>query len=62
MLSKFPHGVVYLRTNDWYVGRWRTLSNWCDLTYGAGNWEYIQERFVFKTEPDKTMFILKWKF
>jgi len=47
-------------SGDWYGTVWPDYSNWCNQTYGAGNWEYFYGQFLFKTQEDAFMFKLKW--
>lgn len=36
--------------------------NWCEKTYDPGKyyWDYVTMRFVFKTEEDRMLFLLRW--
>lgn len=36
--------------------------NWCEKTYDLGKyyWDYVTMRFVFKTEEDRMLFLLRW--
>jgi hypothetical protein len=58
----FPYCVPYPRTGNWYCV-WRELSSWMTDNFGkcAVNWEYMDEKFWFKTAEDKTLFLLRWK-
>lgn len=56
----FKYRVQYLRTKDWWSFRWRELCEWCNATYGVRKWEYIDESFAFRTDEDRTLFMLKW--
>jgi hypothetical protein len=60
--KKFPYTVNYPRTHEWYdnKGDWYQLSGWCDSMIGKDNWEYIHEKFRFKTESHKMWFKLRW--
>lgn len=62
---KFPYTVKYGRKDydDWYAGRWPSIADWCNSTYGIDKWEWdhVSEYFMFKQESDKVMFILRWK-
>jgi hypothetical protein len=59
----FPYCVSFPRTDDWWNGEWRDISNWCSETIGGvvTHWEYMDKCFWFKREEDKTLFLLKWK-
>jgi len=57
----FPYSVKYPRTQNWYNGDWRKLSNWCNgIGKCAVDWEYMNECFLFTRERDKMLFLLKW--
>jgi hypothetical protein len=58
----FPYHVKYSRTDNWYNGDWKELSDWCSLSIGkcAKDWEYMNECFLFTKEQDKLMFIMRW--
>lgn len=60
----FPFSLAWKRHRmlfgDWYTSEWPLLSKWCDSTFGFGNWEYIEERFRFKTEEDFMLFTMRW--
>lgn len=55
--------VQYKRTSDWWNGRWQELAEWCDNTFGDGNWDWnhMSQEFLFNTESDKMFFMLRWK-
>jgi hypothetical protein len=48
------------KSNDWYGKIWPDYSEWCNQTYGWGNWEYYYGQFLFKREEDATLFRLRW--
>lgn len=54
-MQKQKHGIA-----DWYSKIWPDYSDWCNQTYGHGNWEYYYGQFLFKREKDATMFRLRW--
>ena len=56
----YRYHVPYKRRLNWYPTVWRELSDWCTETYGWGHWEYIDEKFMFETEEQKTLFVLRW--
>jgi hypothetical protein len=58
--SQFKYGVSYKRTPDWWSDDWADISDWCNSTHGAGNWEYINQHFLFQKQSDLTVFVLKW--
>lgn len=58
--TAFPAKVFYPRTQRWYEDDWRNLSTWCTTTYGQGNWEFINNNFLFKSEGDAMLFKLRW--
>lgn len=33
---------------------------WCENTFGHGNWDVDISRWYFKSEEDRTMFIITW--
>jgi len=48
---------------------WRPCVEWCEKTFGGGigatasgpGWRFVGEGvFEFKTEQDRTLFLLKW--
>jgi hypothetical protein len=49
-----------LSSADWYGQVWPDYSEWCNQTYGRGNWEYFYGQFLFKNEQDATAFRLRW--
>jgi hypothetical protein len=68
VIDNYPYRIKYPRTRNWWVhtetggvGQWAVLSQWCNTACGWGNWEYIDEYFMFKKEAVKTMFLLRWK-
>ena len=62
-LSEWPVRVISARAAmehkhnswDWYGTVWPDYSNWCNQTFGAGNWEYFYGQFLFKKEEHATM-------
>jgi len=62
-MKQFPYNVRYPRTSGWYnnLGDWYQISTWCAHTFGQGNWEYINQYFMFEQESHKTLFLLRWK-
>ena len=61
-MKYFPYSVEYLRTRNWYnvTGDWYQISTWCTQTFGQGNWEYINQCFMFEQESHKVVFLLRW--
>lgn len=45
---------------DWEGKVWSDYSEWCNQTYGWGNWEYYYGQFLFKREEDAALFRLRW--
>lgn len=60
MSKQYPYSVKYPRTANWWGRDWGLRSSWCTDAFGIGNWEYDHEHFMFKTEEDKLMFVLRW--
>jgi hypothetical protein len=62
MSNPFRYRVEFRRTGDWYDsgGKWYEISTWCNRTFGAGNWDYFYDGFVFEKESDYMLFKLKW--
>ncbi len=65
---KYPYkSHQFFRGTNWWSnqnggpGEWKILSDWCNYTIGDDLWEFEDNRFVFKTEADLTMFMLRWK-
>jgi hypothetical protein len=54
----FPYDVSRLATPESVP--WRDIVEWCDQTYGDGNWDYFNSKFHFKTERDLMLFKLRW--
>lgn len=60
---QYPYRASFPRTGDWYSseGTWYRISTWCNTAFGAGNWNYYGNDFVFERESDYMLFILKWQ-
>jgi len=58
--NTYPYRVKYRRTVNWYNHDWGELSTWCNETFNKGEWDYYNNRFVFKHEVDCSLFILRW--
>jgi hypothetical protein len=54
------YSVPYKRTGKWWVGDWYTLSTWCNENFGQREWDYMNERFMFRQEEHQTLFMLRW--
>ncbi len=39
---------------------WYDVCDWCDQTFGSGEWEYFNNEYRFKTESALMLFTLKW--
>ena len=50
----------YVKGSDWYVNVWREMSSWCTQAFGHGEWEFSDNRFIFKTQAHLAFFILRW--
>ena len=48
------------QSSVWYTEIWPNYSEWCNDTYGRGNWEYYYGQFLFKNDKDALLFRLKW--
>jgi hypothetical protein len=59
-MKTLQYRVSYPRTHDWWSGHWWMISSWCINNIEHGEWDYINEHFVFSQESDKLMFVLKW--
>jgi hypothetical protein len=54
------------RDHNWYannrdLGTWYKLSTWCTDTAGSGQWEFLNQQFIFKREEDLLAFRLRWE-
>lgn len=58
----YPHAIKYPRTPGWWGSgdKWYQLSTWCNSHSGEREWEYYDEYFMFKTEQELLLFILRW--
>jgi len=54
------HRVNFRQTETWYSGNWQDISKWCDEVIGPNDWSFYNSFFVFNTEHQKLMFLLKW--
>ncbi len=57
--------VPYPRQINWWPsaghnGHWYELSTWCNEAFGQGNWDYINQCFLFEAKEAETLFKLKW--
>lgn len=57
---KEKQALQHQQSSNWYTVTWPNYSDWCNATYGRGNWEYYYGQFLFKNEKDALMFRLKW--
>lgn len=59
----YPYLVDYPREPGWWGSgdKWYQLSTWCNEHFGQHCWEYYDETFMFKTEREKLLFLLRWK-
>ena len=60
MHSMYKYRVPYKRTQHWWNKDWADISEWCNKTFGAGNWDYYYDGFVFEHERDYMLFKMKW--
>lgn len=65
-LLKFEH-LVPIEHYDKPQAIAELMHDWCNETFGDDQWDYsfiedpkIEDVFKFKTEKDRTMFLLKW--
>lgn len=56
----YRYRVPFKRTAKWWDKDWGEISDWCNQTFGRGNWEYYDSSFVFEHERDFMLFKLKW--
>lgn len=54
-------GPVIFKGPDWFTVQWREYAEWCNASYGPGNWEFFEHRFLFKTEADLVLYLLRWE-
>ena len=61
-MKEWNYSVKYKRTLNWWgdKGDWYQISTWLNATFGSGEWEYINECFVFQKESNKRWFLLRW--
>lgn len=59
---KAIYRIKFTRKQPWYTteGEWWATSTYCNENFGNGNWEYINEYFIFKHEEDMLLFKLRW--
>jgi hypothetical protein len=55
--QKFPY-VVVINQNEEDV-LLTNIKSWCNQTFGKNVHSYVNS-FSFKTEQDRTLFLLKW--
>jgi len=73
MKNKFSGWYVASVISPVYNGKlyqgWRPCMEWCEKTFGGGigstaygpGWRFVGEGvFEFKTEQDRTLFLLRW--
>ena len=36
------------------------MKEWCNATLESSSWHYLQGKFFFRNETDRTMFMLRW--
>ncbi len=59
---KYPwRSSLITKGSDWYVNVWREMSDWCTQAFGRGEWEFYDNRFIFKTQAHLAFFLLRWK-
>ena len=60
-MQRYPHHVPFKRTSDWWDsgGTWYQISTWNNANC-THCWEYVNEKFMFKTAQEKAWFILRW--
>jgi hypothetical protein len=74
--TDYPHrSKKVVRGNYWYVasngkeGQWyqyytwcnETIGRWCSIDDGESQWEFMNDRFLFRREADLLLFKLKWE-
>lgn len=47
------------KDRSWY-DVWIERSKWCNATYGQGNWKFYNYRFLFRSEKDLMLYLLRW--
>lgn len=64
--KKFTHSSEPVLRENFYGfntvthGSWYAYSTWCNRTFGPGEWEFLDHRFMFKNGRDLLLFTLKW--
>ena len=56
----YPYRIDFKRTPKWWDTDWRDISNWCNQSFGEGNWNYYGDSFVFENEGHLMLFKLRW--